>query len=731
MEESILNIAKELIKKRPLNIEELFSVSINQLNYSKNEISSGIYNLILKNFLVKGSKISKDSVLKNITRNKIFEYISKNPGPYLREVRKNLNLSPHHTAWHLKILEKFGYIRMKRIKNKVFYLDFNINPKFDKSICILREQRDFKILESILLEPGIILKQLQNKISIKAKKLKNIISYLEELDLIYEIKGDGQVKYFGNIKTVEPILTILKIPESKIKLYKQIEIDSQKKLKIKPPIEDIKILREYDYVGGDIRFKVAIRNQSLTTITKINVMLNPSTQYRMDNRIQEIDILLPDESRGVDFPLVPLTCGKSKVYGSISYVDTFGEPHSSTIPPKEIWIKCPLVIPQKATKLEIENWKKSLLKGSTKIPYINITSSEAFKIACIQISALDLAEIDIDYDNLTAIFTGRAKVTGNTMIIEIKNTTFDIIIEVWTSDMKQATGFIAYIKNLINLALEVAQGLQLKMDKMGQTILDCFDVSERLCRFFQFCENREIIHEINLLLKEIVLKIERSFPDIIFLDEIKKILEKCANFSSGDNIDDKLALEFEYNLLEWLKEIVKIIQTKSKTYQDTFKDQKDTLENINDKIEKLILKINELERQYSLNILRYLMILHQTSGVSIFSHNFSGIELDSDLMGGFLTAIQSFGTEISRETTPIKKLEYKAFEISMEDGKFIRAALILVGPITSYLKSKLLEFITEFESKYENHLVNWTGNISLFRGIREFTEELFIGKGYD
>ncbi|MFX1450502.1 MAG: hypothetical protein ACFFCM_06655 [Promethearchaeota archaeon] len=656
------------------------------------------------------------------------EYISNNPGSYLRQIRKDLNLTPHLTAWHLKILKKFTYIRTKRIKNKVFYFDFKINPEFDNQICILRERRNFEVLESILLNPGIFVDKIQKLVPLKLLIIKNIVVDLKELNLIDEIGEGGKVKLLGNMNIIEPILTILKIPEPKIKLYKDIELNYQKKLEIKPREEKVKILREYDYIGGDIRFKVAIRNESQTTITKINVILNPSSQYRIDNRIQEVDILTPGESRGVDFPLVPLTCGKSMVYGTLSYVDAFGEPHSLTISPKEIWIKCPLVIPQKATKVEIEDWKKTLLKGSTQIPYININSSEAFKIACIQISALDLTEINIDYDNSIAFFTGRAKVTGNTMIVEIKITSFDIIIEVWTSDMKQATGFIAYIKNLINVALEVAQKLQLKMDKIGQTIMDYFDVSERLCRFFQFCENREKLHELNLLLKEIVSKIERSFPDIIILNEIKNTLEKFPSFPSDQNLDDKLAIEFEFNLIEWLKEIAKIIQTNLKAYRDTFKDEKDKFDNIIDRNNELVLKIDIIEKQYSRNILKYLMVLEQVSGLIMYKHNFGEIEFDSDLVGGFLAAIQSFGSELSKEKTPMKKLAYKDFEISIDDGKYIRAAVILIGPITSHLKSKHLKFISEFESRYENRLKNWSGNISGFEEMKDITEELFMGK---
>ncbi|MFX0139177.1 MAG: hypothetical protein ACFFDN_36380, partial [Candidatus Hodarchaeota archaeon] len=630
------------------------------------------------------------------------------------------NLSPRLIAWHLKMLEKFDFIRKHKITNKMAFFDSKIKPEFDRAIFTLKEPKNLKILELILLEQGINLGDLVDNSGLKLQNVRNIIKIFIELHLINEKEEHGQIKYFGNVENINPIQKILKIPE--------LEIKPPIIRKVAPPplaAEQIKILREFDHIGGNIRFKVAVRNETPTTISKLSVMLTPTTQYRIENRIQEIDVLTPGESRGVDFTLIPLTCGKSNVFGTLSYVDTYGKPHSLTIDPKEIWIKCPLVIPQKATKLDIENWKKSLLRGATKIYFSNISNSQAFKIASDQISALDLAEIDINFDQMNAIFSGTAKVTGNTMIVELKIIDSNIAIEVWTSDMKQATGFIAYIKNLVNVALEVAQRLQLKIEKVGQSILDSFDISERLCKCYEICEEREVIHEIILLLGEIISKMERSFPDSSILDEINNSLSELDNFRPGENINEKIAVKLEFSLLQWLKEILKIIQANSKTYQETFTDQEISFKKIDEQIQQLILKVNEIEEQYSINILKYLMVINQASGLTMFNHNFGGFEFDTDLISGFLTAIQSFGTEITKGATPVKKLAYKDFEIVMEDGNHVRAAIVLLGPVTSFLSTKLLKFISIFESNYEKDIKDWTGNITLFKDMSSKVNEIF------
>ncbi len=94
-------------------------------------------------------------------------------------------------------------------------------------------------------------------------------------------------------------------------------------------------------------------------MSNISVTLNPSEQFFWDEAVQRINNLPPYNSRGVDFTLIPNTCGKSTVFGAVSYQDAFGKAHTMTIPPKEIAIKCPLVIPQTMSPFEIEIGSKN------------------------------------------------------------------------------------------------------------------------------------------------------------------------------------------------------------------------------------------------------------------------------------------------------------------------------------------------------------------------------------
>ncbi len=223
IERSVLKLAKKLLKIGPINIERLYTISILNLRYDNSEISQAIYQLFSKRILVKGSKITKDTALKNQIRNKIFEYISSNPGSHFREIQRTLDLSIHQTIWHLEMLEEFGFIRKNKISNKITYFNFKINPELFKSIFMLRDVSFLRVLKNILLEPGIDLNTLAKNAKIKAEVVENITFNLQSLDLVFGALEKDTLRYFGKMEKIEPILKILKVPEVKIKKYREIE----------------------------------------------------------------------------------------------------------------------------------------------------------------------------------------------------------------------------------------------------------------------------------------------------------------------------------------------------------------------------------------------------------------------------------------------------------------------------------------------------------------------------
>ncbi|MHA1275797.1 MAG: PCI domain-containing protein [Candidatus Helarchaeota archaeon] len=489
----------------------------------------------------------------------------------------------------------------------------------------------------------------------------------------------------------------------------------------------IDVKRDYDYIGGDIRFKVALQNITKTTVSKISVLLNVPDQFQIDRNVQKVEILNPNETRGVDFIFTPLACGRGQIFGTVSYTDAFGEPHSITIRPKEVWVKCPLVKSQKTSSDEADSWRQELQKSTTTIDISDLSQLEAFRVGCEQIAALDLAEVERNETNFTARFSGIAKVTGNRLLVELSLVADRLILDVFTTDQKQATGLLAYMRNLIRISLDVSRKLLVKSEKLGVKVITAFQIAQGLFNICKYCEIRQPICDFLLLLKELVFKIHKEFPEIKFYSEAMNWQEELSKFDENAPIPEPHANNLEYDALQWLKEIDSIAENNSKIYLDSF-DTPDPVrvDKILGGLKGIKNEIKQKEANYSIRVAHYLLIIYKQSGLCLFSYKFSPGEFDPDLLSGFLQAIQSFGTEFSySEDSGVNRLSYKDFEIILEEAEFVRVALVGIGKITAYLQNRLQDFVKLFNSQYYEELKSFRGHVEVFRNSEELIKNLF------
>ena len=586
-------------------------------------------------------------------------------------------------------------------------------------VTILRNENAKIIYEIVISNPEINASQIEKNLELTYSTIHYYLNKLINVNLIEDIRQEKRVFYKSRETNLVFLEKFFDFHERKVLLPKE-------KKELLESGDPIKFLREYDYVGGDIRYKVAVQNPSAYTISKIQIMINSTEQYLVDDKVKNIEVLAPGESRGVDFILTPLTCGKSIIFATVSYTDYRGNPQSATIKPKDVWIKCPLVIPKHASLNDILSWKKQLLNGVSSIEFSNIPDAQAFKIALDQVNALDLSQINVDETNKSATYSGIAKVTNDKMIIEIEILGQKINLNVWTKELKQATGFLAYIKNLINMALENAKLIQVKAENIGQTILDSLDITQRVQDLINHCDIKASSSDFLIVLGEIGARLERSFPDLSCTDEVQEWREQIqSNYRMGEPLPISVANKLQLKTLQWFDKLIGISRNNFEMYKNAFEDQNIPINQIKAKIHQLNDELVKEQKKYSLNILKYLLVIHNETGLTIYEKNFSDSKLEPDLISGFLTAIQSFGSEISTSETSMKKLVYKDFQIEIEDGDHVRAALILDGEPTSFLIKKLLEFVNLFEREYNDELESWAGNLKVFQRPENLVDKIF------
>lgn len=123
--------------------------------------------------------------------------------------------------------------------------------------------------------------------------------------------------------------------------------------------------------------------------------------------------------------------------------------------------------------------------------------------------------------------------------------------------------------------------------------------------------------------------------------------------------------------------------------------------------------------------MNYFMVIDKNSGLCVYEENFSGQNIDSGLISGFLDAIRSFGFELigSYRQSKTIKLEYKDSKILMVDFKNFRVVFIMKeNPSNDFLTS-ITDLSYEIDEKYGYLLSNFNNDVTPFRGIRSLMEK--------
>ncbi|MHA2397653.1 MAG: hypothetical protein ACXADU_02025 [Promethearchaeota archaeon] len=128
--------------------------------------------------------------------------------------------------------------------------------------------------------------------------------------------------------------------------------------------------------------------------------------------------------------------------------------------------------------------------------------------------------------------------------------------------------------------------------------------------------------------------------------------------------------------------------------------------------------------------IQYCLILTADGGIPIFSKSLAEVPIDETLISGFLSAISSFGAEIGSkiqksEGGGLEELSYKQFKIIINEGDYVKVALLLLRRPHESLKKKLKSFNYIFEETYKQRLVSFTGEMFDEVQVTKLMEESF------
>jgi len=204
-EKIVLGVVQEYLNKnRQFDLENIvpfiksrFRLSSVNINY--NGIITILESLAKKKMIVEGSKFTRDDVLKNEKRRKIYYYIIEIQCAYFNKIVKDLSISNHVVVWHLSMLLKFDFIQKATLENHEVYFNSEVHFESIKKECYSTKEKSEVILNYLKQNNiGITKTQLSLDLNMHLNTVTKYLLSLEKFNIISKETISKKILYFLN-----------------------------------------------------------------------------------------------------------------------------------------------------------------------------------------------------------------------------------------------------------------------------------------------------------------------------------------------------------------------------------------------------------------------------------------------------------------------------------------------------------------------------------------------------
>ena len=148
---------------------------------------------------------------------------------------------------------------------------------------------------------------------------------------------------------------------------------------------------------------------------------------------------------------------------------------------------------------------------------------------------------------------------------------------------------------------------------------------------------------------------------------------------------------------------------------DSYNPKKFVMYEILPKEEALTREESLIRKPRYREIFRTLLVIEKQSGLPIINYSREDLNIDKELVSGFLSAMDSFVSEISG-AEGMDEIKYKGLYIHAVYGQWMQLALFLSEPAKLGLKERLAYFLQDFEERFAEEIKKFleTGRTSYF-----------------
>ncbi len=214
----VYDLVREFLKKKSLSsLDEILDFISHRLksnkNFNRNKILQVLKSLMKQNLIMPGSKLVKDDILMVPKRVEVLDYITAMPGTNISEVMEYNEIGSSHAVWHLKYLEKFGFIRTVSYGNQKAYFKADFDEKYDEIFFYLRNTKVKQIIKLLKETSSSNPTEISDKLNIHYNTVQKYLNILKKFNLLIEIDEKYKKDYLINqdmFKVIQNVIDRLK-----------------------------------------------------------------------------------------------------------------------------------------------------------------------------------------------------------------------------------------------------------------------------------------------------------------------------------------------------------------------------------------------------------------------------------------------------------------------------------------------------------------------------------------
>lgn len=176
----------------PHNVPTLTGISLSMVvviglvAFANTEVGMyGMFPLVMPLY----TRIKKDEVLDHYTRGRIMGYLQANPGENFQSIKEFLDLNNGNLAYHLKVMEREGFI--KSVRSGIYKHFYPMGTKVKNPISLQEE-----ILAVLRRNPGINQKKVAERVNNTPTNVRRILHRLNQAKLIKLVRDGHSVKCY-------------------------------------------------------------------------------------------------------------------------------------------------------------------------------------------------------------------------------------------------------------------------------------------------------------------------------------------------------------------------------------------------------------------------------------------------------------------------------------------------------------------------------------------------------